>query len=358
MTVVTDASVTPQNIQEKNTARAHERNIGKGRVAAVFTGGTIAVSPTKSRGVAPGLSGKEIMALVPETEHHLENIDIEIHDFATLPGPHVSPEMMLTLAQFVQALAERADGVVIAHGTDTLEECAFFLDMVLGDHKPIILTGSMHTATDAAWDGGRNLIDAIAVAGSKQFDGQGVMVVMDGLVHAASEVTKTHSMRTDTFKSLDFGPLGTVSTLASSAPMRSRAPRHRLSFVYNEDWELPYVELLKTYTGMDDGLFVAALKGGAAGFVVEAMGQGNVPPGVVNGIARAREMGLPVVVTTRCPSGPVRPYYTYEGAGKELEQLGCIFAPYLTGPKARLALMLAIASGYSLDRTRSLFLAG
>jgi L-asparaginase len=345
-------------MQAKNTSRAHERTNGRARVATVFTGGTIAVSATKTRGVAPGLSGKEIMALVPEVEHHLENIDIEIHDFATLPGPHISPEMMLTLAEFIRALAERTDGVVVAHGTDTLEECAFFLDMVIGDHAPIVLTGSMHTSTDAAWDGGRNLIDAIAVAGSKQFEGQGVMVVMDGLVHAASEVTKTHSMRTDTFKSMDFGPLGTVSILASSLPMRSRAPRHRVSFTYNEDWELPYVELLKTYTGMDDGLFVAALKSGAMGFVIEAMGQGNVPPGVINGISRAREMGIPVIITTRCPSGPVRPYYTYEGAGKELEQLGCIFAPYLTGPKARLALMLAIASGYGMDRTRQLFVGG
>lgn len=355
MAVVT---AKPAITEQKNPASSRNQHRDRARVATVFTGGTIAVSPTTTRGMAPGLSGKEIMALVPEVEHHLANVDIEIHDFATLPGPHMSPEMMLTLAEFVRVLSERADGVVIAHGTDTLEESAFFLDMVAGDHKPVVFTGSMHTATDAAWDGGRNLIDAIAVAGSKQFDGQGVTVVMDGLVHAATEVTKSHSMRTDTFKSLDFGPLGTVSTLASSAPMRSRAPRHRLSFPYNDDWELPYVELLKTYAGMDDSLFIAALKSEAAGFVVEAMGQGNVPPGVVNGISRAREMGLPVVITTRCPSGPVRPYYTYEGAGKELEQLGCIFAPFLTGPKARLALMLAIASGYAQEKTRSLFLAG
>lgn len=353
MAVVTDTSVRPSaTVTPSRVSQDH-----RPRVATVFTGGTIAVSSTKGRGVAPGLSGKEIMALVPEVEQYLGNVDIEIHDFATLPGPHVSPEMMLTLAEFIRALAERADGVVIAHGTDTLEECAFLLDMVVGDRGPVVLTGSMHTSTDAAWDGGRNLIDAIAVAGSPQFAGEGVMVVMDGLVLAASEATKSHSMRTDTFRSLDFGPLGTVSTLASSAPMRSRAPRHRITFPYNEDLELPYVELLKTYTGMDDGLFVAAMKAGASGFVIEAMGQGNVPPGVINGISRAREMGIPVVITTRCPSGPVRPYYTYEGAGRELEHLGCIFAPYLTGPKARLALMLAIGSGYGQDRIRSLFVA-
>ena len=105
---------------------------------------------------------------------------------------------------------------------------------------------------------------------------------------------------------------------------------------------------------MDDKLFITALKAGASGIVIEAMGQGNVPPGVINGISRAREMNIPVVITSRCRFGPVRPYYTYEGAGRELERLGCIFAPYLTGPKARIKLMLAIAGGMESDVWRGL----
>ncbi len=314
-------------------------------IAAVFTGGTIAVSANKASQVAPALSGRMILDRVPEIGQYLPSLNVQVHDFATLPGPHISPEMMLTLASFVRELKEHADGIVITHGTDSMEESAYFLDLVIGDSLPVVFTGSMHTSTDAAWDGGRNLVDAFAVAASENFRMLGTLVVMNGHVYAASEVTKTHTMKDDTFRSPDFGALGTVNTLKQDAPRRIREPHHRTNIALPEDAELPYVELLKTYSGMEDTLFIAALKAGAKGIVIEAMGQGNVPPGVINGISRAREMHLPVVITSRCQSGPVRPYYTYEGAGRDLEKLGCIFAPYLTGPKARIKLMLALASG-------------
>src|SRR5438132_4546877 len=126
-------------------------------VAAVFTGGTIAVSANKKSNTVPVLSGREIMERVPEVEQYLPSIHVQVHDFATLPGPHISPEMMLTLSEFVTAPGEHSDGVVVTHGTDPMEECAFFLDLVTQTNGPIVFTGSMHPSTDAAWDGGRNL---------------------------------------------------------------------------------------------------------------------------------------------------------------------------------------------------------
>jgi L-asparaginase len=323
-------------------------------VAAVFTGGTIAVSANKTA-PKPVLTGREIMERVPEVAQYLPSLKVQVHDFAMLPGPHMSPEMMLTLTGFLHAIGENMDGIVVTHGTDSMEECAYFLDIVSESESPIVFTGSMHPSTDAAWDGGRNLVDALAVASSPEFRGAGSVVVMNGLVHAASEVTKMHTMRPDTFHSPDFGPLGTVSTLAMDEPRRSREAKRRVHIPLEDDVELPYVELFVTYSGMDDSLFVAALKSGAQGIVIEAMGQGNVPPGVVNGIARAREMKIPVVITSRCYSGPVRPYYAYEGAGRELERLGCIFSPYLTGPKARIKLMVALAAGKRGDELKALF---
>jgi L-asparaginase len=329
--------------------RVSEAQRESASIAAVFTGGTIAVSANKNSQVVPALSGREILERVPEIAQYLPALQIHVHDFSTLPGPHISPEMMLTLASFVRALKEHSDGIVITHGTDSMEESAYFLDLVIGDSIPVVFTGSMHTSTDAAWDGGRNLVDAFAVAASPSFRNVGTVVVMNGHVYAASEVTKTHTMKDDTFRSPDFGALGTVNTLKHDAPRRIREPHHRMSIAIGEDVELPYVELLKTYSGMDDMLFIAALKAGAKGIVIEAMGQGNVPPGVINGISRAREMNIAVIITSRCQAGPVRPYYAYEGAGRELEALGCIFAPYLTGPKARIKLMLAMAAGMEGD---------
>jgi L-asparaginase len=343
------AEVTEEVPQSKSIAEKTPR------IAAVFTGGTIAMTATQKKGVIPTLAGKDIISRIPELQEYLPNVEVEVYDFATLPGPHISPEMMLTLASFVRALLERVDGIVVTHGTDSMEESAFFLDLVIGDHKPIVFTGAMHPSTDAGWDGGKNLLDAFAVAGSEEFWDQGVIVVLDGTVHAASEVIKSHTTRTDTFKSADFGPLGTVHVLEHAKPHRSREPHHRLSIPMNDDEDLPYIELLKAYSGMDDQLFVSAIKAGAAGIVVEAMGQGNVPPGAVNGIARACETGIPVIVTSRCSAGPVRPYYAYEGAGKELEKLGCLFSPYLSGPKARIKLMLALAAGYSRTQLREIF---
>jgi len=357
MSFVTEEPRTGERSSQGRT-RAASHNHDKATVAAVFTGGTIAVSANKASNVVPVLSGREILERVPEIAQYLPSVTIEVHDFATLPGPHMSPEMMLTLSEFVLALREHTDGVIVTHGTDSMEESAYFLDLVVGDKIPVIFTGSMHTSTDAAWDGGRNLIDAFAVAANPAFRSMGTLVVMNGHIYAASEVTKTHTMHADTFRSPDFGALGTVNTLAMDAPRRRRDPHARMNIHLPSNADLPYVESLKVYSGMDDMLFIAALKAGAAGIVVEAMGQGNVPPGVVNGIARAREMKVPVVITSRCLSGPVRPYYAYEGAGRELEKLGCIFSPYLNSAKARIKLMVALAAGHSPDALRELFPSG
>jgi L-asparaginase/Glu-tRNA(Gln) amidotransferase subunit D len=196
----------------------------RSRVAIVFTGGTIAVTSDKKAGPVPALRGKEILERIPELAAYLPNVELEVFDFATLPGPHISPEMMLTLADFVRAVSDHSDGVVITHGTDSMEESAYFLDVAIGDHVPVVFTGAMHHSLDVAWDGGKNLIDAVAVAASKEFIGEGVVVVMNGTIHSATQVTKSHTMRSDTFASPDLGPLGTVNVLASEAPYKMRSP--------------------------------------------------------------------------------------------------------------------------------------
>ncbi len=353
MAIVTESLTT---IETQATEALH---LGlRAHVAIIFTGGTIAVTSDKKAGPVPALKGKEILERIPEIAKYLPDVEIEVFDFATLPGPHISPEMMLTLADFVRAVSEQCDGVVITHGTDSIEESAYFLDVAIGDHIPVVFTGSMHHSLDAAWDGGRNLIDALAVAASKEFVGEGVVVVMNGTIHCSSQVTKSHTVRTDTFKSPDFGPLGTVNILASEMPQKMRNSKFRITIPVDDEVELPYIELIKTYAGMGDLFFKAAIENEVKGIVVEAMGQGNVPPGVMNGIARACEMKIPVVITSRCYSGPVRPYYAYEGAGLELERLGCLFAPLLSGPKARIKLMLALAAGYTPEKLQEIFPTG
>ncbi|HET9136216.1 MAG TPA: asparaginase [Candidatus Kapabacteria bacterium] len=325
------------------------------RIALIFTGGTIAVTTDKNAGPIPNLKGKQILERIPEVEKYLPQVETTVYDFSVLPGPQMSPSMMITLAEFVSAVLEECDGVVITHGTDSLEECAYLLDLVIDTPKPIVFTGAMHHSLDAGWDGGSNLIDAIGVAASAVFRNEGVLTVLNGAINSAAEVTKSHTSSSDTFRSMDFGPLGSVEILACIPPVKLRPASKRVHLALSEDSELPRVELFKTYTGMDDHLFAFAIKEGVQGIVVEAMGQGNVPPGALNGIARAREMHIPVVITSRCPSGAVRPYYAYEGAGRDLEKLGCLFAPYLNGQKARIKLMMALACGAGEELLKEIF---
>ena len=342
------AAPTTQTLPKKTTDTGS-------RIALIFTGGTIAVTTDKNAGPVPNLKGSQILERIPEVGRYLPNVETIVYDFSVLPGPQMSPSMMISLAEFVSAVLEDVDGAVITHGTDTLEESAFLLDLCIDTQKPIVFTGAMHHSLDAGWDGGRNLIDSLGVASSNAFQNEGVLTVLGGSINSAQEVTKSSTTRSDTFRSLDFGPLGMVDVLASTPPIKLRSSRQRFHIALNEEADLPRVELFKTYVGMDDHLFAFAIKEGVSGIIVEAMGQGNVPPGALNGIARAREMHIPVVICSRCPSGAVRPYYAYEGAGRDLEKLGCLFAPYLNGQKARLKLMLALAARYDEAKLATIF---
>lgn len=323
------------------------------KIQLVFTGGTISMRYDVELGAAvPMFTGREIVDKIPGLERIA---DFDIDDFSMLPGPHVTPAKMLELANRVRDYLNHPeiDGVVITHGTDTLEETAFLLDLVLQNPKPVVLVGAMRTSSDLSWDGPANLAEAMRVATADDARDRGVMVTLSSSIHAGSEVTKTHTESVDTFQSPDFGPLGLVER---DRVLFYRRPVRRVHVV-PERLDLP-VALLKMYSGADDSMLRWCLDGGARGIVVEALGRGNVPPAVLPGIEAAIEQGVPVVVVSRCPSGRVLDTYGYPGGGKDLRRLGVIFGGFLNGPKARLALMAALGAGWSLAEIRGLFEAG
>src|SRR5947207_12556279 len=179
-------------------------------VAIVFTGGTISMRlDPVAGGAVPVLSGKEILAQVPGLEQIAE---VATTDFARSPGPHLTPALMLELSRVVasQLADARVNGVVVTHGTDTLEETAYLLDLVLPSDKPVVLVGSMRNSSELGWDGPANLLSAVRVAADPSVCGLGVLVVMNDQLLAASEVTKMHADSLETFQSRDFGPLGVV----------------------------------------------------------------------------------------------------------------------------------------------------
>ena len=318
-------------------------------IGVLFTGGTISMKFDPATGAAvPALSAADILAQVPGIR---EAADLAIEDYARLPGPHVTPDEMWRLARRAAAWLERPDidGLVVTHGTDTIEETAFLLDLVLTSEKPVVLVGAMRTVSDASWDGPANLLAAVRVAASPASRGRGVLVAMDEQVLPAREVRKVHTESSGSFATPEFGPLGVVD---AGRVIYRRAPVARPSWrdpAAEPGLRVPEldtrVELVQAYTGMNDRIVRAMVTDGTKGLAVVGFGRGNVPPAIVPAIRDAVRSGVLVTISSRCVAGRVSPRYGYAGGGLDLTQAGAILAGDLSGAKARLLMMVALGAG-------------
>jgi L-asparaginase len=312
-------------------------------VVLLFTGGTISMRiDPDTGGAVPALSGQEIVSAVPGLGKEAR---LTLEDYARLPGPHVTPQWMWTLRDDVAArLADPdVDAVVCTHGTDTLEETAYLLDLTLPGPKPVVFCGAMRTVSEAGWDGPANLLAAVRVAAHDGSPGRGVLIAIGEYVHAASEVTKWHTQSLAAFRS-PHGALGAVerdSITYYRPPVRATLLTPRAL--------VPDVDLHTMAVGASSAPLAASVARGARGLVIEATGAGNVPPSVMPALRSALDKGVVVVVVSRCPEGRVYPAYGYEGGGRMLQDLGVILGGDLPGPKARIKLMVAL--GVTSDRT-------
>jgi L-asparaginase len=303
-------------------------------VLMLFTGGTISMKIVPGRGAVPARGGQEILDQVPRLKS-LARVTCE--DFDRLPGPHWSPERMFELARRLDArlLGDAFVGAVVTHGTDTLEETAYLLDLVLRTDRPVVLTGAMKTADDPFWDGPGNLIAAVGAVTARRDPGFGVGVMMAGTLHAARTVTKSHTEAFAAFTSSDDGPV-----------VRDRVATDRLD---------SRVELVTAAAGTDAKFLRHAVATGARGIVLEALGQGNVPPAMLDGVREAVAANVVVVVASRCAGGRTAPHYGYPGGGVTLADAGAIFSGDLSAPKARIKLMVLLGAGWSLEGIRESF---
>jgi L-asparaginase len=262
---------------------------------------------------------------------------------------------MMELSNLVRQELARSDidGVAITHGTDTLEETAYLLDLTVDNQKPVAVTGAMRNSSETGWDGPANLMAAVRVAASAEARGLGTMVVMNETILAAADVSKTATESFDAFESPDFGPIGVID---KGRVIIRRMPLNR-SFV-NTSQIMDRVFLIKVASGSDSTLIEACLGAGARGLVIEAMGRGNVPPGCVTGITTAISTGVPVIMVSRCQRGRVYDSYGYPGGGKQLKTLGVISGGFLNGQKARIKLALALSLTTDAAEIRKLFEAG
>lgn len=310
-------------------------------VALIATGGTIAmkIDPVKKAPV-PAISGEDLLATVPDVAKYAK---VQVNNVSNVPSDYMDPARWVQLTKVVQDTLARPDvvGVIVSHGTDTLEETAWWLDLTVQSDKPVVLIGSQRNASEPDFDGPHNLLGAVRIAVDPQARAKGVMLAMNSQINAARDVTKTHTSSVETFKSGDFGFIGVVD------PDRvtfARTPLRRQFIALRTD-TMPEVEIVSMYGGADGRLLRSAVDNGAKGIVVQALGWGNMNIPMFSAVKYALSKNVPVVISTRVPNGRVLPNYGFEGGGKTLADAGAVMADDLSPAKARILLMLLLQSG-------------
>lgn len=319
-------------------------------IVIIFTGGTIAMrNDPGGAGTVQSLNADEILAA---TRGIRAVTGVETEEWGSYPGPHMTVERMWALRNRIREHIARPEvtGVVVTHGTDTLEESAYLVARSLPAEKPVVFTGAMRTVSDLGWDGPANLLESVRVAASPETRGFGAMVVISGQIFAALDATKTNTHLLDAFESPGFGPLGVLDEgeLIVHREMPPMPP-----VIDPAELATP-VDIIFVAAGSDARLLDASRES-ARGVVIAAMGRGNVPPALVPAIERWIDDAKPVVLTSRTQGGRVGHTYGYAGGGRRLQELGVIFGGYRRAQQARLDLMLALGAGMTMGAIRDMF---
>lgn len=316
----------------------------RAKVVVIGTGGTIASRYDASLGrKVTAMSGSDLLALLPDADALAE---LEIDNFASVASFQMDAAFLLRLIRRIGDKLSRADvsGVVVTHGTDTMEESAYLADLLVGSDKPVVFTGAQRSADEPDGDGPRNILNSIRAAASPLTRGLGAMICFNEELHAAREVTKVHTSAVQTFQSYDHGKLGTFD---GDRVVVSRRPIGRPK--YRVEQLEPRVDLIKLVLGLDARPLDSAVSSGTKGIVLEAFGLGNTTREAAGGVKRAVAAGVPVVVTSRCPAGRVKAVYGGGGGGRDIEDAGAFFAPGIAGVKARMLLMVLLADQPSMS---------
>jgi L-asparaginase len=304
------------------------------RVHLLATGGTIA-----SREGPDGLA-----AVTPATELLAAagcpaGLTVTASDLGTVGSfAFTTSDLRGLVAEARRCLSDGVDGVVVTQGTDTMEESAYLADLLHDDPRPIVFTGAQRPFDAAAADGPGNLADALRVAASPAARDLGALLCFDGLAFAARGVRKIDTLRSGAFGAPGRGP---VLRLAGGSVLPLARPARPAPLPLDLAVDLPRVDVVACYLGMDTALLHAAVAAGAAGLVLEAFGAGNVPPGIAEATEELVAAGVPVLVCSRVPAGPVAPLYATGGA--RLARAGAVFAGDLSPWQGRLLLAAALA---------------
>lgn len=326
--------------------------MNKGKVLLIATGGTIAMRKDVDGKVVPAVSGLELLESLPSLS---QQANWEICDFSNVASCNIDPTLMRSLALEVErnfSLDPSLKGIIITHGTDTLEETAYFLDVAIKDPRPVILTASQRDASESDSDGPRNLLNAMRIALDPRAILRGVLIALNEEIHAARDVRKLHTSHVDAFDSGDIGALGSIDN-GEVIWHRKPEPTVKLGVPMN----LAKVAICKAFTGMSPEILKIAHNHVDA-LVIEAFGRGNLPPQLMPGISELINSGIPVVITSRCLFGRTAPVYGYPGGGADLERAGAWFSADLSTEKVRLFLSIALGQGMEKEKLQRILANG
>ena len=313
------------------------------KILVLHTGGTISMQADDSGAVVTSQENP-----MNHVSNPLEGVEVHALDFFNLPSPHIKPKHMLALYQKIKEEADHYDGFVITHGTDTLEETAYFLDTMEVPHKPIVLTGAMRSSNELGSDGVYNYLSALRVASDDKAADKGVLVVMNDEIHAAKYVTKTHTTNVSTFQTPTHGPLGLIMK-HEILYFKTAEPRVR----FDLDKIQGLVPIIPVYAGMTEELLDLLPVDQLDGLIIQAFGAGNVPKETAQKLNALIQEGLPIALVSRCFNGIAEPVYAYEGGGVCLQNAGVFFIKELNAQKARLKLLIAINAGLRGEELRA-----
>ena len=306
------------------------------RVHIVATGGTIAATPSGLLSVA------ELTAAVPEISA-LATISVE--DFVSIGSSSMTPEIQFSLAQHIDTLFmdESLSAVIVTHGTDSLEETAYLVDLLHHDARPVVFTASQRAASRSDSDGPRNLLNAVRIAVDHAAKSRGVLLTLNDEIHAARYARKTHTLALDAFVSVGAGRLGYIDDASAQFNWNGRNPLQLVPAKIE-----PKVDLLTLVAGSDGHLVRAAAQAGSKGLVLEIFGRGNIPPLVEQAIREVSEQGLVIVVVSRTGGGPVTIYPRFT-------DIGLINGHDLDGLKARMLLIAVLGQSDESKEIQPLF---
>lgn len=307
------------------------------KVAVVATGGTIAMRADPATGApVPALSGEDLVAAVPGLR---DRAAVAVTEFCNIPSGYMGPDLWPGLSRALAAILAEPEtvGAVVIHGTDTLDQTAYFLDLTLTSDKPVVLVGAQRNASDPDSDGSRNLLNAVRQVLAPGARDMGVTVTLNHAIHAAREVRKTHTSNVETFDSGEAGHLGFVD---ADRVVFSRKSLRRQTLALPD--RLARVELVAMAPGADGGQVRHAVASGAEAVVIAAFGIGNVNVAMYEAAVETLARGVPVIVATKLAHGRALPAYGFKGGGATLGAAGAVFAGDLSADKARVLAMLAV----------------